>query len=400
MRELGHRFVALVAVAVLSTFPAYAEPAPVTTESVRTPLDGGVARGASPFGGSEESTPRTITLAFTGDVLSHSRVTRQAAAYGTATADGGYDYRPMFAAVRPILAGADLAICHLQTPLSRDNSDLRSYPLFNVPFELAAALADAGYDGCSTAANHALDARADGVAATLDHLDQVGLGHAGTARDAREAAIPRLYDVQGVTIGHLSYTYGLNGLPLPVDQPWLANLIDANHILAQAHGIRAAGAEFVVLSMHWGIEYHSQPTAEQTALAHQLLPSADIDLIVGHHAHVVQPVEKIGAEYAIYGLGNFLSNQSAACCAAATQDGVIVEVRVSEGAQRGVFTSESVTFTPTWVDRRNYTIVPVAHTLAQPNLEPDLRVELETSWRRTMGVITALATPGLDPLTL
>ncbi len=338
--------------------------------------------------------PRTFTLAFTGDVLSHAPVTRQAAAHGAA-GGGGYDYRPMFAAVSPILMAADLAICHLETPLSRDNSDLSSWPLFNVPFELADALAYAGYAGCSTASNHALDARPEGVAATLDHLDRAGVGHAGTARAAQEAASSRLYEARGVTVGHLSYTYGLNGLTLPADQPWAVSLIDAVRILIEAHRLRAAGAEFVVVSLHWGAEYQSSPTAEQVTLAHQLLPSPDIDLIVGHHAHVVQPVERIESEYVIYGLGNFLSNQSAACCAAGAQDGVIVEVSVTEGATPGTFVAETVTFTPTWVDRRDYKILPVALALAEPDLDPGRRATLQASWDRSVGVLTSLAAPGL-----
>jgi len=303
----------------------------------------------------------------------------------------------MFAAVRPLLSAADLAICHLETPLSRDNSDLSGYPQFNVPFQLAAALADAGYDGCSTASNHAFDAHADGVAATLLQLDRVGLGHAGTARTAEEAATPWRYRVKGVTVGHLSYTFGLNGAVLPAHQPWLVNLIDANRILADAQAARAAGAEFLVVSLHWGVEYRSSPSDGQSVLAHQLLPSPDIDLIVGHHAHVVQPVERIGAEYVAYGLGNFLSNQSAACCTASAQDGVIIEVRVTESVERGSFTVDGVTFAPTWVDRRDFRIVPVALALADPNLGSDLRAELDASWQRTTTVVTALAATGLTP---
>ncbi len=383
--------------AVIAMLVACAETSRVTA----TPLSSEVGTAAPTAAASASvplrSAPRTFTLAFTGDVLSHSPVTRQAAANAAAAGGGGYDYRPMFAAVGPMLSAADLAICHLETPLSRDGAGLRGFPLFNVPFELADALADAGYDGCSTASNHALDARPDGLAATLEHLDRVGLGHAGTARDLLEAAVPRLYDVRGVKVAHLSYTFSLGGLTLPADQPWLANLIDANRILAQARAARAAGAEFVVVSLHWGVEYQTMPTAEQAALARQLLPSPDIDLIVGHHAHVVQPVERIGDEYVAYGLGNFLSNQSAACCATAAQDGVIVEVRVAEGAQRGTFTAEAVTFTPTWVDRGDYTITPVALALADPSLEPGLRAELQASWQRTTSVMTALAAPGLSP---
>jgi poly-gamma-glutamate capsule biosynthesis protein CapA/YwtB (metallophosphatase superfamily) len=387
----------LTAVAVLATTTVYAATGPADWGDPPSGEAITDSPPAAPTPAVSKPAPRTFTLAFTGDVLSHQAVTRQAAANAARVGGRGYDYRPMFAAVRPLISAADLAICHLETPLSRDNANLGGFPLFNVPFELAAALADAGYDGCSTASNHALDARADGVAATLEHLDRVQIGHAGTARSPEEAATPRLYRVQGVTVGHLSYTYGLNGIPLPPEQPWLVNLIDANRILADAGAARAAGAEFVVVSLHWGVEYRSSPTPEQSALAHQLLASPDIDLIVGHHAHVVQPVERIGAEYVVYGLGNFLSNQSAACCTAAAQDGIIIEARVTEGTKRNAFTVETLTFTPTRVDRSDFRIVPVALALDDPNLDSTLRAELGASWHRTTQVVTVLAAPGLTP---
>jgi len=389
---MRRRLVAVLVCAVFAASAAYATSGPAHVG------DGATVRptmtAPTPI---VKPAPRTFTVAFTGDVLSHRGVTRRAAA--NAAREGGYDYRPMFAAVRPILSAADLAICHLETPLSRDNASLSGFPLFNVPFQLAAALADAGYDSCSTASNHALDARADGIAATLEQLDRAGIGHVGTARTPEEAAVPRLYRVQGVTVGHLSYTFGVNGLTLPTSQPWLVNLIDANRILADARAARDAQAEFVVVSLHWGVEYQWMPTAEQTLLAHQLLPSPDIDLIVGHHAHVVQPVERIGTEYVVYGLGNFLSNQSAACCTAAAQDGVIVEARVTEGPQQGAFAVEALTFTPTRVDRSDFKIVPVALALDDPNLGSGLRAELEASWQRTTRVMTTLAAPGLTPST-
>ena len=167
-----------------------------------------------------------------------------------------------------------------------------------------------GYDGCSTASNHSLDKGFDGVRSTLDTFDVVGLRHAGTARTPEEAAAITTYDVRGVRIAHLSYTYGFNGLPLPADAPWSANLIDAGRIHADAARARQEGAALVVVSLHWGTEYRAAPDGFQESVVSQLLPSEDIDLVIGHHAHVVQPVRKVGATYVVFGLGNELSNQS------------------------------------------------------------------------------------------
>jgi poly-gamma-glutamate synthesis protein (capsule biosynthesis protein) len=294
---------------------------------------------------------RSFDLAVSGDILIHEPV-RNAAA----RPDGTFDFAPLFADVAPVIADADLALCHLEVTLSPDNAVLTSYPMFRAPYQLADAIAGAGYDGCSLSSNHALDAGGAGVTATLGHLDRAGVAHTGTARSAEEAATTRFYDAGGVRVAHLSYSYGFNGLQPPAGEPWRANLIDVAAILDAAARARAEGAEVVVLSMHWGVEYVHDPTDQQRTLAEELLPSPDIDLIVGHHAHVVQPMARIGDELVIFGLGNFLSNQSAASGrAAATQDGVIVRVRVEEVAA-GRFLATDVEAIPTTVERPTYVI--------------------------------------------
>ena len=333
--------------------------------------------------------PAVFTIAASGDFLAHRPVVARAAEYGRASGQA-YDFGPMLAAIEPVVSGADLAICHLETPLSPDARNLSGYPLFNVPGELATAIAASGYDACSVASNHALDRGPPGVAATLDVLDAAGVGHAGTARTPAEAdpatAPPR--QVKGVAVAHLAYTYGLNGLEVPADQPWLVNLIDAGRILDDARKARAAGARFVVVSMHWGAEYRTDPTADQRALAAQLLSSPDVDLLLGHHAHVVQPVEKIGDKYVVYGMGNLLSNQTASCCPAHSQDGVVVLVTVEVGDDTAAVTR--VTYHPTWVEPGTYRVLPVARALDDPATTGARRPELGRSWRRTVAAMSAL----------
>lgn len=325
-------------------------------------------------------------MAFTGDLLSHGAVFRQA------QANGGdelvYDYRPMFDLVREAVSDADLAVCHLETPLSPDNRNLSGYPVFNAPGDLAAAIAQVGYDGCSTASNHSLDQGITGVEATLDLFDQVGLGHAGMARTLWEAAIPRLYHVNGITIGHLSYTYGLNGFILPEDQPWAVNINSVDDILAEARVAIDLGAEFVVLSIHWGAENRVQPTEHQRALAKEILAGDEVDLIVGTHAHVIQPVERLGGNLVIYGLGNFLSNQSPQSCQSCppeSTDGVIVQVDLMEGDSGDVEVA-AISAIPTWVDRRTFTIVDVSAALAADSF-PELTTQLELSLARTTSTL-------------
>jgi len=139
----------------------------------------------------------------------------------------------MVAAIRPLVSAADLAVCHLETPLSPTGRNLSGYPRFNAPPQLAAAIRAAGYDACSVASNHSMDQGVQGVAGTLAVLDKAGLRHAGNGRSTREAR-PRLLTVRGVRVALLSYTYGLNGFRLPRGRPWLVNLIRPGRILADA----------------------------------------------------------------------------------------------------------------------------------------------------------------------
>ncbi|MFI5609500.1 CapA family protein [Amycolatopsis sp. NPDC051903] len=255
---------------------------------------------ASPAPAASSAPADSFTVVATGDVLIHPALTDQA------TTDGGgaIDYRRILAGVKPLVSSADLAICHLETPLAPEGGPYTGYPSFSAPPQIAEAIKDTGYDTCSTASNHTLDKGAAGITRTLDKLDEVGLEHTGSARSAAEAAKPLILDVHGVKVAQISSAFGFNGIERPAGKPWLANEIDASEVLAAAHAARAAGAEVVIASLHWGVEYHHEVTDEQSALARKLLASPDLDLIVGHHAHVVQPFAKVDGKWVAYGLGN------------------------------------------------------------------------------------------------
>ena len=343
-----------------------------------------------------EAPRKSFTIAATGDFLIHMPVAARARALGAARGVA-FDFGPMLDGVRAELTATDLAVCHLETPLSSDDRNVSGYPRFNSPRELASAIVGAGYDSCSTASNHSLDRGETGVRATLDVLDAAGLAHAGTSRSAEEAATPELHDVNGVRVALLAYTYGLNGLSLPPGRPWLVNVIDPQRILDDARRARAAGAQFVMVQLQWGQEYQSRPTAEQQSLARTLLASPDVDVIVGHHVHVLQPVERIGDKYVVYGIGNFLSNQNPQCCPLAAQDGVIVTLHVEE--RDGRFAVERVAYTPTWVERGPYLVRPVAAGLGDATTPAPVRSELEASWARSVAAIGSLGlgAPDLAP---
>ncbi len=174
------------------------------------------------------------------------------AATGGAGGPTQYDFDPMFAEVTDTISNADLAICHMETPLSATNADLSYYPAFRVPNQIADAVAHAGFDGCSTASNHALDAGPEGVASTVAQLTRAGLSHVGTASSAAAAATPTLYEVNGITVGQLSSTYALNeGYDTPAGQEWMVEVTEPARLLAQAaaiagHGRRVRGAQHPV----------------------------------------------------------------------------------------------------------------------------------------------------------
>jgi poly-gamma-glutamate capsule biosynthesis protein CapA/YwtB (metallophosphatase superfamily) len=369
----------LAACSGTSAGPANTSPAAASASTAQAPASGS-APSPSP-----SATPG-FTLVATGDLLIHGPVAKRALADGRGKR---YDFTRMLAKVRPQVQGADLAICHIETPLSRDDTNISGYPVFNTPHELADAAAWAGYDGCSTASNHSVDKGVAGVKATLDALDANHLAHAGTARSKAEAGRIETHRVGGAVVAHLSYTYGTNGEPVPAGAPWSINLISVPRILADAHRARAAGATFVVVSLHWGQEYQSAPTPQQRAQAKRLLASPDVDLILGDHVHVQQPVERIGAKYVVYGMGNLLSNQSpAAGLKPQTQDGAVVSVHVTREGDR--FVADGVTITATYCQIGPYTVWPVSAALADPSTPAALRAQLTASLARTKAIYASL----------
>lgn len=261
---------------------------------------------ASPTKQQQRTKPATdrLTLVATGDVLLHERLWTTAKRDGR---NGQWDFAPMMSSVKPLVQKADLAIAHLETPLAPLGGPYHGYPLFQGPPQIAKALKQTGYDVCTTASNHSFDSGAAGVDRTLTTLERAGLRHAGTARTRAEAETPTILDVNGVKIASLSFTFGFNGVPYPNGQTWRAGELDPQLIIRKAKEARERGAEIVVVSCHWGTEYSSKLNDEQRELAPQLLADSNIDLVIGHHAHVVQPMEQIDGKWVAYGLGNLIA---------------------------------------------------------------------------------------------
>ncbi|MET9791007.1 CapA family protein [Streptomyces canus] len=254
--------------------------------------------------------PRGFTLVASGDVLPHSSIIDRARFDG---GGGGYDFRPMLAGIRSVVSRADLALCHMETVYGA-NGDYTGYPTFKSPPEVAQGLAATGYDGCSTASNHSLDDGSGGIRRTLDALDRAGVRHAGSARTEAEAHTVTVLRAGSAKVAHLAYTYDTNGFPLPQGQPWAVDLMDENKILADARAARKAGADVVVVSLHWGTEWQDEPDEQQVALARDLTAARtggrpDVDLILGTHAHVPQAYEKVNGTWVVYGMGDQIAGE-------------------------------------------------------------------------------------------
>ena len=328
--------------------------------------------------------PRELSLAFAGDILIHTSLWEEAERYAGGS---GYDFSPMFADVRPLLESVDLAVCHLEVPIAPPGEEPSTFPLYGAPRELVAGIAAAGYDRCSTASNHTLDQGTAGIDATLAAFDEAGLGQSGMARTPAEIE-PSVFEVNGVSITHLSYTWSFNGLRLPADQPWRSAEIDPDRIIADAVAARAKGAELVIVSMHWGAETVTAVTSTQRRQAEALAASGAIDLIVGHHTHVVQRIEQVNGVWTVFGLGNQLSNHPTRdFFPPSSQDGMIVTVSLTVSADGEVIVDTPVVH-PTWVHRRGgYVIRNVLEALADPATPRGLRSELEVSLERTSAVV-------------
>lgn len=278
-----------------------------------------------------EPEPRRFSLVAGGDLLWHDTVWQSAAA--EARGGAAYDFDPMFADVKPLIEGADLALCHEEVPFAGPGQPLQSYPVFAAPPEIAPWIASMGWDACTTASNHALDQGFEGLSRTASLLESAGVAHVGTFRTAAERREPVVLDAAGVQVGLVAGAYGLNGFPLPEGREWSVSMLDVPDLLRQARAARRAGAEVVVVHLHAGYEYDELPSPEQVAAVEQLTASPLVDLVVGDHAHTVQPITRVNGTWVAYGMGNLVAQQEVT--RPETYRGILVRFTFVERADGG-----------------------------------------------------------------
>lgn len=339
---------------------------------------------------------RGFTVAATGDILPEMRVLLSGAA--DAAPGDRYDFGPMLAPHASIVSAAALAICHVEVPLGWPGAPVgaqgRSLTANRLigPAELATAIAGAGYDRCSTASNHSYDLWDSGIDSTLGVLDAAGISHAGTARspdEAEQSADPFL--VNGVRVSHLSWSTASN-TELPERWRFHHTPRHSAPVLADVAEAHAAGAEVVIVSVHVGRENEFAPTAADRAFVEALTASSEVDLVIGHGPHVIQPLELVNGTWVFWSVGNLVSGMpesSPGRYGPDARDGLLAWADIHVARDGSVTVTPSAVLLCNQISSR--TVWPALSTLADPTAPAPLAGELAACHARASRVVADLS---------
>jgi len=284
---------------------------------------------------------KTVTLVATGDILMHN--TQIASGQQS---DGSFQFDSFFAPVRSLIEYGDYASTNFEAALAGGDSGYTGYPKFNSPDEMATTLKEAGYDLVITSNNHILDRGYLGAIRTMSVLRNAGLDIVGTYQSQEEKDSFLIKDLEGIQVGYLAYSYGTNGIPVPEEHPYFFGFLNKDTILKEVNQLRSK-VDVLVLVLHWGVEYSLQPTEEQQELARIFL-EAGVDVILGSHPHVIQPMEimKINNQdkFVIYSMGNFIGDQRGV----ERNSGVILNISFQKDVTFGQTVLKNVSYTPTY----------------------------------------------------
>ena len=259
----------------------------------------------------EDTADPEITLVMIGDMLMHTSVVASGE-----QEDGTYNYDHLFVNVADQIASADLAIVNQETIMGGDDLGFSGYPTFNSPTALADAEAAAGFDVILHGTNHALDKGAQAVLNCIDYWElnypQIAYLGINKSQEAQDEYL-YLYEQDGITIAVLNYTYGTNGIATPSDMPYLVNYLDEEQVVSDIRRAQEQ-ADFVIVCPHWGTEYNLGTDSSQEKWT-QIFLEEGVDLVIGTHPHVIEPVEWVtdeeGNEMLVYySLGNFVNGTS------------------------------------------------------------------------------------------
>lgn len=269
--------------------------------------DGDASGGNAEAPIEEEPQEVEISLVMVGDMLMHMGVVKSGY-----LDDGTRNYDHLFANVKDLVEEADIAIVNQETILGGEELGFSGYPRFNSPYEVGDAIAAAGFNVVLHATNHTVDKGKEGVINCLNYWREnypemavIGLQDSQELRDTIY-----VYEQDGVKIAILNYTYSTNGLPLPKDMPYAVNLLDKEAVKKDLEAAKKL-ADFIIVCPHWGTEYSHSVSSYQKDWAQFFLEN-DVDLVIGAHPHVIEPVEWLEREdghkmLVYYSLGNFVN---------------------------------------------------------------------------------------------
>ncbi len=248
------------------------------------------------------------SLFMVGDALIHYGVYNDAK-----RSDGSYDFKPMFQYIKPISSKYDLVYYNQETILGGASLGYSSYPRFNSPQEVGDAFIDSGFNMVSLATNHTMDKGEQGVINSVNYWktkkDKVVYSGQWISQEEREKETSQIYEKNGIKYAFFSYTTWTNGLDTPVGKEYLNNVYSNEKAAADIAKVKGK-ADVIIVAMHWGTEYTLGVNTNQEEIANYL-SNLGVNIIIGAHPHVVEPVEYInnGKTFVIYSLGNFISDQ-------------------------------------------------------------------------------------------
>ena len=252
----------------------------------------------------EEIKESKVNLVMVGDALLHSSV------YNDAYTNGKYDFTKQLEFIAPIIKNYDLAFYNQETVLGGTELGLSDYPTFNSPKEFGDNMIDMGFNIVNLATNHTIDRGEKAIISSCDYWNskKEKVLYAGSYCSEEEAKEIKIKEKNGIKYTMLSYTYGTNGIPVPEGKEYLVNLYSDEKAKADIQKVRNK-VDLLLVSMHWGTEYKTEPTEEQKREA-KYLADLGVDIIIGTHPHIIEPIEYIDDTLVIYSLGNFISAQS------------------------------------------------------------------------------------------
>jgi poly-gamma-glutamate capsule biosynthesis protein CapA/YwtB (metallophosphatase superfamily) len=357
-----------------------------------------------------------IDISAVGDIIIHS--SQLDAQYDRNSKK--YDFHNNFKYVSNYIKKSDLSIANLETTLAGEENGYSGYPRFNSPDSLADALKKSGFDLISIVNNHTLDYGIQGFERTIGVLEKNKLNPLGIKRKIDDKRY-EIKDIKGIKVGIISYTYEtpsldgyktINNIKIPHEVKDLINTFNPNNltneipkIQNEIQNMKKDGAELIIFVIHWGNEYNLKPNYSQKILA-KALANSDVDIILGSHPHVIQPVDVVNSNNSnhktlvAYSMGNFLSNQRFEMTGSTyTENGVILNIEVKKNLITKKVSIDKVSYRPTWVykyynnddDKIVYEILPVLDCLKSYEkfkiYDSETQTRIQKSFRNTNRVI-------------